>query len=70
MSADEAGRYDEYWKNVGSDKALAPRDEALAEMSKMQQSNVVGGVRLDTGEVAVGVKNKKFMEENYCVRKT
>ena len=63
MSPEEVARYDEYWYAVGTEKAVAARDAALAEISKLSNTKqreivtVVGAVNLDNGDVAVGIKN-------------
>ncbi|SFI02091.1 MULTISPECIES: pre-toxin TG domain-containing protein [unclassified Bacillus (in: firmicutes)] len=66
MSPDEAARYNEYWKDVGTKKAVAGRDSKLAEINAWSNTKrsdvvtVVGGTNLETGEIAVGIKSRKM----------
>ena len=65
MSSEEVERYDAYWYDIGTQKAVAARDAELKKISKWsatKQSDiitVVGAVDLDNGEVAVGIKSAK-----------
>ena len=66
MSPDEVARYNEYWKGVGTNKAVTARDSKLAEINTWSNTKksdivtVVGGTNLETGEVAVGIKSRKI----------
>lgn len=66
MSPEELVRYEKYWKNVGTEKAISARDAKLAEINSWSNTRrndiatVVGGVDLNTGNVAVGVKSSKL----------
>ena len=65
MSPEEIARYDAYWYNVGTQKAIDARDAALKEINTWSNSKrndivtVVGAVDLDTGNVAVGIKSAR-----------
>ncbi|MDO4945468.1 MAG: polymorphic toxin-type HINT domain-containing protein [Ruminococcus sp.] len=65
MSPEDAARYDDYWYNVGTSKAIEARDAKLKEIDTWSNTKrndittVVGAVDLDTGNVAVGVKSSK-----------
>ena len=66
MSPEERNRYDEYWYNVGTQRATEARDAAVNDINswssnkRNQVSTVVGAVDLDTGDVAVGIKNTRI----------
>ncbi|WP_431809777.1 hypothetical protein [Brevibacillus agri] len=65
MTPEEVARYDEYWYKIGVEKAIKARDAKLEEIStwsnkkKNDITTVVGGVDLNTGNVAVGIKSSK-----------
>lgn len=65
MSPEEIARYDTYWYNVGTQKAIDARDAALKEINTWSNSKrddivtVVGAVDLDTGNVAAGIKSAR-----------
>lgn len=72
MSPEEAARYDSYWYDVGTQKAIEARDAALSDISKWSNTRrndivaVVGAVDLDTGNVAVGIKSAKMHRGIYA----